>query len=193
MLKHHEIALGFLFATAIWLIFFLIQSNIAILPLEGFSDSIIEVTAAVVVLIIIFAARKVSLRFVRQREENENKKWNAGPYDQSTEPPIDNRTFVNEARAYRETQKSNERKREFAETAIFPGQHPALFKDLERGKSFKASHPENGYLVLVVSCFIYRTMNEVHWTQFCGLLAPPNRSNDNKWQSIFCGIDNRAN
>jgi hypothetical protein len=76
---------------------------------------------------------------------------------------------------------------------VFPGQHPSVLDDLEQEKAFKAAHPENGYLAVVVACFVYRTMDEIHWSEFCGVLAPPNRSNDNKWQTVFCGVHNRAN
>jgi hypothetical protein len=117
MLKGHEIALGFLFAIALGLMFFAFQQNISMPTSDNISDSTIDIAGAVAVIALIYIARKGALHFARKDEKEENKKWNAGPYNQSTEPPIDNSAFVNEARAYRETQKSSERKRDSAETA----------------------------------------------------------------------------
>jgi hypothetical protein len=74
---------------------------------------------------------------------------------------------------------------------IFPGQHAGFLMDLDHEKALRGSTDPN-YLVMVVSCFAYQTTTGVHRSQFCGVLGHPNRSNDNKWQTIFCGVNNRA-
>lgn len=75
--------------------------------------------------------------------------------------------------------------------AIFPGTNPARYIDLEEDKAIKASRDQT-HFALVVACFVYRTVSEIHRSRFCGVLAPPNRSNDFMWQSVLCGVENGA-
>lgn len=74
---------------------------------------------------------------------------------------------------------------------VFPGQHAGFLMDLDHEKALRGSTDPN-YLVMVVGCFAYQTTTGVHRTQFCGILGHPNQSNDNKWQTIFCGVNNKA-
>jgi hypothetical protein len=75
---------------------------------------------------------------------------------------------------------------------VFPGAHGSVRKDLNHEKAYRGStHP--GYFVMVVACFIYRTADSVRRSEFCGVLDHPNRSNDDKWQSVFCPVHNSAN
>lgn len=76
--------------------------------------------------------------------------------------------------------------------ALFPGTTAAIYVDLEVDKAIKASRDQTNYFALVVACFAYRTLNEVHRSRFCGVLGPPNRSNDFKWQSVLCAVHNGA-
>jgi hypothetical protein len=76
--------------------------------------------------------------------------------------------------------------------ALFPGTTAAIYVDLEVDKAIKASRDQTNYFALVVACFAYRTLNEVHRSRFCGVLGPPNRSNDLKWQSVLCAVHNGA-
>ena len=76
--------------------------------------------------------------------------------------------------------------------AIFPGITATRYRDLEANKVTKASKDQTNYFVLVAACFVYRTLNEVHRSEFCGVLAPPNRSNDFNWQTVLCAIHNGA-
>jgi hypothetical protein len=75
--------------------------------------------------------------------------------------------------------------------AIFPGTPAAQYVDLEADKAIKASKDQT-HFALMVGCFAYRTLNEVHRSRFCGVLAPPNRSNDFKWQTVLCAVHNGA-
>jgi hypothetical protein len=74
---------------------------------------------------------------------------------------------------------------------IFPDLPRSRLVDLNAEKAIKASKHKT-HFVIVVGCFSYETLNEIHRSQFCGVLAPPNRSNDNKWQTVLCEVHNGA-
>ena len=84
--------------------------------LRDLSEISFKLVSAVVVILLVFIARMVSLYFARKREIAEDEKWNCAPYNHAAEGTIDNSSFVNEARAYRQTQKTQNRNREFGDT-----------------------------------------------------------------------------
>lgn len=76
--------------------------------------------------------------------------------------------------------------------AILPSTPRTDYRDLEADKAIKASKDQTNYFVLAAACFAYRTLDKVHRSEFCGVLAPPNRSNDFKWQTVLCTVHNGA-
>ena len=57
--------------------------------------------------------------------------------------------------------------------AIFPGGTPSIVVAFEDGKVAKINR--RTHYALVVGCFVYKTLNEIHRTKFCGILEPCNR------------------
>ncbi len=99
-----------------WVIMFVALGGSILWGLHDPSESSFDIIAAITVIVVVIIARIISLKVSRDREEEEYKKWDASTYSPSAELAINNRTFVNEARAYRATQKISNRKRENAET-----------------------------------------------------------------------------
>ena len=73
--------------------------------------------------------------------------------------------------------------------SIFPGGTPSIVVPFEEDKVSKIN--ARTHYALVVGCFVYETLNEVHRTEFCGILEPPLASE--KWRTTTCIIHNDAN
>lgn len=67
------------------------------------------------------AIRQIALRRSHRKEEADEKKWGSGHYENLTSATTDYGALINEARAYREAQKNQNRGREFAETLTLAG------------------------------------------------------------------------
>jgi hypothetical protein len=75
---------------------------------------------------------------------------------------------------------------------VFPGASGSIRKDLDHEKAHRgATHP--GFFVIVVACLVYRTAEATRRSEFCGVLDHPNRSNNEKRQTVFCPVHNGAN
>ena len=74
---------------------------------------------------------------------------------------------------------------------IFPGLKASIGVDLEADKVAQAIDGKDHY-ILATGCLIYRTMDEIHRSEFCMILVKPDKSNAFEWQNALCGVHNRA-
>ena len=72
----------------------------------------------------------------------------------------------------------------------FPGAKPYASGDLDSEKVKQVL--DKTHYAFIAGCLVYRTMDEIHWTEFCSILVAPHRSNEFKWQNALCSVNQHA-